>query len=172
MGKQVIRLTEEDLHNIISESVKRYLNEAEFDGEMDEGLWNYMKGFTQKPRQAAANSIKRGANAVGSAIKNGANAVGSAMKNGANNIGTAFKNAHQQGMAAHQQGVMDNRKKEISKGVKKYVTMLYQNGGLSQGIYNNVMAAVDKYDGSVKDPRVARQRKAPQQQPQQLNLDL
>lgn len=96
MGKQVIRLTEEDLHNIISESVKRYLNEAEFDGEIDEGLWNYMKGFTQKPRQAAANSIKNGVNA----IKNRANAVGSAMKN-----------AHQQGMAAHQQGVMDNRKK-------------------------------------------------------------
>lgn len=28
MKKQIIRLTEEDLHNIISESVKRYLNEA------------------------------------------------------------------------------------------------------------------------------------------------
>lgn len=30
MKKQVIRLTEEDLHNIISESVKRYLNEMDY----------------------------------------------------------------------------------------------------------------------------------------------
>lgn len=42
MKKQIIRLTEDDLHKIIKESVKQYLKENSHN--MNEGIGNWMKG--------------------------------------------------------------------------------------------------------------------------------
>lgn len=41
MNQKVIKLTEQDLHNIVKSTVKRVMNE----NMEDEGLWNSLKSF-------------------------------------------------------------------------------------------------------------------------------
>ena len=100
MEKQQIRLTEEDLHAIISESVEQIL--------MQEGWWSDLKAAAKpwanmgrgmasnasnKVSQAASNQYKGARNAVGSAYNNAKNAVSGAYNNAKNAVGGAYNNA-------------------------------------------------------------------------------
>ena len=100
MEKQQIRLTEEDLHAIISESVEQIL--------MQEGWWSDLKAAAKpwanmgrgmasnasnKVSQAASNPYKGARNAVGSAYTNAKTAVSGAYNNAKNAVGGAYNNA-------------------------------------------------------------------------------
>ena len=100
MEKQQIRLTEEDLHAIISESVEQIL--------MQEGWWSDLKAAAKpwanmgrgmasnasnKVSQAASNQYNGARNAVGSAYNNAKNAVSGAYNNAKNAVGGAYNNA-------------------------------------------------------------------------------
>lgn len=100
MEKQQIRLTEEDLHAIISESVEQIL--------MQEGWWSDLKAAAKpwasmgkgmasnasnRVSQAASNQYKGARNAVGSAYNNAKNAVSGAYNNAKNAVGGAYNNA-------------------------------------------------------------------------------
>ena len=100
MEKQQIRLTEEDLHAIISESVEQIL--------MQEGWWSDLKAAAKpwanmgkgvasnasdRISQAASNQYKGARNAVGSAYNNAKNAVSGAYNNAKNAVGGAYNNA-------------------------------------------------------------------------------
>lgn len=89
MMKNTIRLTEEDLKNIVKESVNRIMEEA----EMDEGFWDAMKGAGKK----VGGNIKRGtsnlAGKAGSAVNNAGNAIRKGASNLANRANNAMTNA-------------------------------------------------------------------------------
>lgn len=140
------KITESELRSIIKENVEKVLSES----ELSEGFMDYLKGSGKN---------------IGGKLNNGYNKAKNAIVNAYDNASNFVKDAHQAGMQA-------SRKADITKGVEKYITMLYQNGGLSQGVYNNVMNAIKKYDGTVKSPRIARPKKKTvppqnQQPPQQ-----
>lgn len=66
MKKQLIRLTEEDLQQIIENSVKRVIKE----NAEEEGFFNTAKNFANSYRQRGANAIKQGMNNAKQGLQN------------------------------------------------------------------------------------------------------
>lgn len=120
-NKNVIRLTEEDLNNIIKESVQQILKE----NPENEGLWDYFKSMgrqgsnkAQQIGQAAGEKAKQGYNAVADKAKQGYNAVADKVKQGYN-YGKGVANNTVQGVKTmHQNAQSDAAMQDISKAVK------------------------------------------------------
>ena len=94
MEKKIIRLTEEDLHCIIENSVRRIMTE----NEEDEGLWGSIKGGLKGIGKAAKGEYNKAKNgvmntglnneykgqSVGDRLKGGMKYIKNSAKNGSN----------------------------------------------------------------------------------------
>ena len=98
MKKQVIRLTESELNQIIEESVRTIISE-----NMDEGMWDTMKSF-------ASQYGKRGAN--------------KAQQMGAS-VGSKMKDMYNKGTEKVQQGI--NKAKEVGANIENDIKQTYHN---------------------------------------------
>ena len=112
MKKQVIRLTESDLHNIINESVRTILSE-----KMDEGWWDTAKSFMGQYGKRGADKAQEMGQQVGSAAKNAYNTASNKARqfgqNVANDVRTTYNNAKQDGNMKSMQKAFQNFKTAV-----------------------------------------------------------
>ena len=110
--KQLVRLTESDLHNIINESVRTILSE-----KMDEGWWDTAKSFMGQYGKRGADKAQEMGQQVGSAAKNAYNTASNKARqfgqNVANDVRTTYNNAKQDGNMKSMQKAFQNFKTAV-----------------------------------------------------------
>lgn len=110
--KQLVRLTESDLHNIINESVRTILSE-----KMDEGWWDTAKSFMGQYGKRGADKAQQMGQQVGSAAKNAYNTASNKAQeigqNVANDVRTTYNNAKQDGNMKSMQKAFQNFKTAV-----------------------------------------------------------
>lgn len=124
MNQKVIKLTEQDLHNIVKSTVKRVMNE----NMEDEGLWNSLKSFG---RQYG----KRGVNAASQMGQKAA----SNMRNTYNNVRQDVSNTWQ---AASRDGAMKDMQAAF-QNFKNAVEKFQQNGGQVSRQLNSYLSCIN-----------------------------
>lgn len=154
MAKQLIRLTEEDLHRIVESSVERIIKE----NMEDEGLLDYLKSMG---RQGGKKAQEAGAD-VGKKMRQGYDAVKGAAQRGydaaANKIGQGYdavKGAAQRGYDAaankvgqavqgvkdmHQNAMQDSMVADMNSAIanfEKSLQTFINNGGNFQNAQLN-----------------------------------
>lgn len=106
-----IRLTEEDLRNIVTEAVKKIIKES----EVDEGLWNAIKGASKK----VSSDAKGVANNIGNKISNAAPKVGNYINKGIEKARNYYNDVKQAGIDASNNGEIQNAINVINKMIEK-----------------------------------------------------
>lgn len=96
MEKNIIRLTEQDLHNLIKESVEQVLLENS-EQELDEGFGDFIRSFAGQYGKRGANQMQQGMQNVGNTMQQGYNAAKQGMKHVGNKMAQGY-NAAKQGM--------------------------------------------------------------------------
>ena len=104
MNQKVIKLTEQDLHNIVKSTVKRVMNE----NMEDEGLWNSLKGFGR-------SYVKRGVKATSSMGQKAASNMRNKYNNVRQDISNTWKTASRNGAMKDMQAAFQNFKKSVEK---------------------------------------------------------
>jgi hypothetical protein len=121
MKKQLVRLTESELHQIIEESVKAVIAE-----EMDEGMWDTAKSFfgqygkrgankAQEMGQTARQGMSNMANKVQQGLSNAANKVQQGITNVGNDIKQTYRNAQQDSQMKEMRNAFNNFKAAVEK---------------------------------------------------------
>ena len=111
--KQLVRLTESDLHNIINESVRTILSE-----KMDEGWWDTAKSFMGQYGKRGADKAQQMGQQVGSAAKNAYNTMSNKAQQMGQQVGNAAKNAY---------NTASNKVQQIGQNVANDVRTTYNN---------------------------------------------
>lgn len=151
MKKQLIRLTEEDLSNIIESTMKRIISE----NEDNEGMWDSLKSFAgqygkrgkenaQALGKRAGEGIKNSYNNAKNAVSNGYNNAKNAVSNGYNNVKQDIHNTWQ---GAQRDGSMKDMQRAFANfeaAVNKFV----QNGGKLNPQMNSRISGIKKVLGS------------------------
>lgn len=141
MKKQLIRLTEEDLNQIIESTVQRIITE----NSEDEGLWDSLKSFAGQYKNRGEQKAKEMGKAAGESIKNKYNAT----KDAAAQKYNAVKNAANQKYNAAKQ--FGNAAKQFGNAVKQDVQNTWQGAQRDssmkdmQKAFNNFKMAVEKF---------------------------
>ena len=140
MKKQLIRLTEEDLSNIIESTMKRIISE----NEDNEGMWDSLKSFAgQYGKRGKENAQALGKRAR-EGIKNSYNNAKNAVSNGYNNVKQDIHNTWQ---GAQRDGSMKDMQRAFANfeaAVNKFV----QNGGKLNPQMNSRISGIKKVLGS------------------------
>ena len=148
--KQMVRLTESDLQNIIKESVMEILKE----NPQNEGLWDYFKSMgrqggnkaqamgQQVGKQARqqydnmAGKAQQGWNAVKGAAQRGYDAVRGTYNNAAQGVKTMHQNAMQDSSMANMQASMNKFQKDLDVYLKNGGQVTRQLKSQVSGIMN------------------------------------
>ena len=128
MERQVMRLTEEQLHQIVSESVQNIL--------MQEGWWDALKGGFGKVGRDAAGAVQQGAQAVGRGVQGAYNAA----KNTAQQAGQAVKNYAQDVKRA---GMQASDQADVQKAIQT-IQKLQKQGLVAQNAANMIIGNMRK----------------------------
>lgn len=149
-----IRLTEQDLHMLVEDAVRLYLNE----NGMDEGFWNNMKGAFKPVGQVAGqtmNNIKNNVrtsklNQVGNKIGQYAQNVANTAKAGGNMVKAGWQDSKLRGYKDEAVKALDNYLRYATKTVgagdktvqmvQNCINALNRNAGMGRartGAYRN-----------------------------------
>ena len=124
MAKQLIRLTEQDLHRIVESSVERIINE----NMEDEGLFDY---FRSMGRQGGQKAQQAGA-AMGQKMRQGYDSVKGDAQRGydaaAKNVGQAVQGVKDMHHQAMQDSMVANMNSAIANFENSLQTFI-KNGG-------------------------------------------
>lgn len=135
--KQLVRLTESDLHNIINESVRTILSE-----KMDEGWWDTAKSFMGQYGKRGADKAQQMGQQVGSAAKNAYNTMSNKAQQMGKQVGDAAKNAY---------NTASNNVQQFGQNVANDVRTTYNNakqdGNMKsmQKAFQNFKTAVENF---------------------------
>lgn len=154
MKKQLIRLTEEDLNQIIESTVHRIITE----NSEDEGLWDSLKSFAGQYKNRGEQKAKEMGKAAGENIKNKYNATKAAaaqkynaVKNAASqkyNAAKQFGNAVKQDVQNTWQGAQrDGSMKDMQKAFNNFkmaVEKFVKNGGQLNPQMNSRISGIEK----------------------------
>lgn len=159
--KQMVRLTESDLQNIIKESVMEILKE----NPQNEGLWDYFKsmgrqggnkaqamgqqvgkqarqqydnmtGKAQQGWNAVKGAAQRGYDAAAQKVGQGVDAVRGAYNNAAQGVKTMHQNAMQDSSMANMQASMNKFQKDLDVYLKNGGQVTRQLKSQVSGIMN------------------------------------
>ena len=137
--KQMVRLTESDLQNIIKESVMEILKE----NPQNEGLWDYFKSMgrqggnkAQSMGQQVGKQAQQGWNAVKGAAQRGYDAVRGTYNNAAQGVKTMHQNAMQDSSMANMQASMNKFQKDLDVYLKNGGQVTRQLKSQVSGIMN------------------------------------
>lgn len=137
--KQIVRLTESDLNNIIKESVMEILKE----NPQNEGLWDYFKSMgrqggnkAQSMGQQVGKQAQQGWNAVKGAAQRGVDAVRGTYNNAAQGVKTMHQNAMQDSSMANMQASMNKFQKDLDVYLKNGGQVTRQLKSQVSGIMN------------------------------------
>lgn len=132
MKKQLVRLTEEDLHQIIESTVQRIITE----NYEEEGMWDTMKSFGGQ----YFNRGKKSAQQFGQNVKQSAQQFGQKMGDNLTNITTDVKNTWTN---AKRDGAMKDMQKAFIN-FKKSVNNYVNNGGKLDRMFNSRLSGLEK----------------------------
>lgn len=127
--KQTFKLTESELHNLISECITEAIE--------DEGLGSFFGGMAKKLGRDAGSAISN----VGNRMAQGAKNMGSRIAQGAKN---AYQGAKDYGQSLYNAGVQQSNISDAQTAIKT-IQGLVQKGILGQNIANMVIGNLRKY---------------------------
>lgn len=155
MGKNLVRINEEDFNTLVFECINRVLKE----NGMEEGFWNTLKGMGKASGERLGNAasrfgrnIQNTANNLGNNMRNAAQNASSRVKQGAQNLGNKVKqgvdNVRNTANDIYQQGVNYSNAQDIKK-VQGTLQDMLEKGFLRQNVYNMVIGQLNKYLQSI-----------------------
>lgn len=127
--KQTFKLTESELHNLISECITEAIE--------DEGLGSFFGGMAKKLGRDAGSAMSN----VGNRMAQGAKNMGSRIVQGAKN---AYQGAKDYGQSLYNAGVQQSNISDAQTAIKT-IQGLVQKGILGQNIANMVIGNLKKY---------------------------
>ena len=127
--KQTFKLTESELHNLISECITEAIE--------DEGLGSFFGGMAKKLGRDAGSAMSN----VGNRMAQGAKNMGSRIAQGAKN---AYQGAKDYGQSLYTAGVQQSNISDAQTAIKT-IQGLVQKGILGQNIANMVIGNLRKY---------------------------
>jgi hypothetical protein len=127
--KQTFKLTESELHNLISECITEAIE--------DEGLGSFFGGMAKKLGRDAGSAMSN----VGNRMAQGAKNMGSRIAQGAKN---AYQGAKDYGQSLYNAGVQQSNISDAQTAIKT-IQGLVQKGILGQNIANMVIGNLKKY---------------------------
>lgn len=127
--KQTFKLTESELHNLISECITEAIE--------DEGLGSFFGGMAKKLGRDAGSAMSN----VGNRMAQGAKNMGSRIAQGANN---AYQGVKDYGQSLYNAGVQQSNISDAQTAIKT-IQGLVQKGILGQNIANMVIGNLKKY---------------------------
>ena len=127
--KQTFKLTESELHNLISECITEAIE--------DEGLGSFFGGMAKKLGRDAGSAMSN----VGNRMAQGAKNMGSRIAQGANN---AYQGAKDYGQSLYNAGVQQSNISDAQTAIKT-IQGLVKKGILGQNIANMVVGNLRKY---------------------------
>lgn len=127
--KQTFKLTESELHNLISECITEAIE--------DEGLGSFFGGMAKKLGRDAGSAMSN----VGNRMAQGAKNMGSRIAQGAKN---AYQGAKDYGQSLYNAGVQQSNISDAQTAIRT-IQGLVQKGILGQNIANMVVGNLRKY---------------------------
>ena len=127
--KQTFKLTESELHNLISECITEAIE--------DEGLGSFFGGMAKKLGRDAGSAMSN----VGNRMAQGAKNMGSRIAQGAKN---AYQGAKDYGQSLYNAGVQQSNISDAQTAIKT-IKGLVKKGILGQNIANMVIGNLKKY---------------------------
>ena len=127
--KQTFKLTESELHNLISECITEAIE--------DEGLGSFFGGMAKKLGRDAGSAMSN----VGNRMAQGAKNMGSRIVQGAKN---AYQGAKDYGQSLYNAGVQQSNISDAQTAIKT-IQGLVKKGILGQNIANMVVGNLRKY---------------------------
>lgn len=127
--KQTFKLTESELHNLISECITEAIE--------DEGLGSFFGGMAKKLGRDAGSAMSN----VGNRMAQGARNMGSRIAQGAKN---AYQGAKDYGQSLYNAGVQQFNISDAQTAIKT-IQGLVRKGILGQNIANMVIGNLKKY---------------------------
>ena len=127
--KQTFKLTESELHNLISECITEAIE--------DEGLGSFFGGMAKKLGRDAGSAMSN----VGNRMAQGAKNMGSRIAQGANN---AYQGVKDYGQSLYNAGVQQSNISDAQTAIKT-IQGLVKKGILGQNIANMVVGNLKKY---------------------------
>ena len=127
--KQTFKLTESELHNLISECITEAIE--------DEGLGSFFGGMAKKLGRDAGSAMSN----VGNRMAQGAKNMGNRIAQGANN---AYQGVKDYGQSLYNAGVQQSNISDAQTAIKT-IQGLVQKGILGQNIANMVIGNLKKY---------------------------
>ncbi len=127
--KQTFKLTESELHNLISECITEAIE--------DEGLGSFFGGMAKKLGRDAGSAMSN----VGNRMAQGAKNMGSRIAQGANN---AYQGVKDYGQSLYNAGVQQSNISDAQTAIKT-IQGLVKKGILGQNIANMVVGNLRKY---------------------------
>lgn len=127
--KQTFKLTESELHNLISECITEAIE--------DEGLGSFFGGMAKKLGRDTGSAMSN----VGNRMAQGAKNMGSRIAQGANN---AYQGVKDYGQSLYNAGVQQSNISDAQTAIKT-IQGLVKKGILGQNIANMVVGNLRKY---------------------------
>ena len=127
--KQTFKLTESELHNLISECITEAIE--------DEGLGSFFGGMAKKLGRDAGSAMSN----VGNRMAQGAKNMGSRIAQGAKN---AYQGAKDYGQSLYNAGVQQSNISDAQTAIRT-IEGLVKKGILGQNIANMVVGNLRKY---------------------------
>ena len=127
--KQTFKLTESELHNLISECITEAIE--------DEGLGSFFGGMAKKLGRDAGSAMSN----VGNRMAQGAKNMGSRIAQGAKN---AYQGVKDYGQSLYNADVQQSNISDAQTAIKT-IQGLVQKGILGQNIANMVIGNLKKY---------------------------
>ena len=127
--KQTFKLTESELHNLISECITEAIE--------DEGLGSFFGGMAKKLGRDAGSAMSN----VGNRMAQGAKNMGSRIAQGAKN---AYQGVKDYGQSLYNAGVQQSNISDAQTAIRT-IQGLVQKGILGQNIANMVVGNLRKY---------------------------
>ena len=134
--KQTFKLTESELHNLISECITEAIE--------DEGLGSFFGGMAKKLGRDAGSAMSNVGNRIAQGANNayqGAKNMGSRIAQGANN---AYQGVKDYGQSLYNAGVQQSNISDAQTAIKT-IQGLVKKGILGQNIANMVVGNLRKY---------------------------
>ena len=127
--KQTFKLTESELHNLISECITEAIE--------DEGLGSFFGGMAKKLGRDAGSAMSN----VGNRMAQGARNMGNSIAQGARN---AYQGVKDYGQSLYNAGVQQSNISDAQTAIKT-IQGLVKKGILGQNIANMVVGNLRKY---------------------------
>ena len=127
--KQLVRLTESDLHRVIKESVNQILNER-----VDEGPMDFMKSMFGQGKKKTQEYVGDKREKINNRMTKAKEAVQGAYNNAKDTVQGAYDNVKQGAQTMYRNAQQDSRQANIQKSFQKFQSELEQyaaNGGFN-----------------------------------------